>query len=110
MTKTIQVEDFIMAQHFQDTRYKIINCHPAIGIIYLINNFLSGDVRVHGGPNGQYPYHYKEMIDNIFGVSNNAIEVCSNSIQGNSNSISLCYCLTTVDIRPETNPDYVADG
>ena len=43
------------------------------------------------------------MIDNIFGTANNAIEVCSNSIEGNSN-------LTTVDIRPDTKPNYVADG
>jgi hypothetical protein len=103
MTKTIQVEDFIMAQPFQDARYKIIDCHPATGIIYLINNFLSGHIRVRGRPNGQYPYHYKEMINNIFGPANNAIEVCSNSIEADN-------CLTTVDINPKTNPQYVADG
>lgn len=43
------------------------------------------------------------MIHNIFGVANNAIEVCSNSIKTDSN-------LTTVDIRPDVNPKYVADG
>ena len=64
---------------------------------------------VNGKDNGQYPYNYKEMIDNIFGVANNAVEVCSNSIK-KDDSKDLCDHLTTVDIRPETNPDYVADG
>ena len=35
---------------------------------------------MRGKDNGRYPYNYKEMIQNIFGVANNAIEVCSNSI------------------------------
>jgi hypothetical protein len=39
-----------------------------------------------GKDNGRYPYNYKEMIHNIFGVANNAVEVCSNSIKGNGNS------------------------
>ena len=43
------------------------------------------------------------MIQNIFGDANNAIEVCSNSIKANS-------LLTTVDIRPDVKPHYVADG
>ena len=43
------------------------------------------------------------MIENIFGAADNAIEVCSNSVKANS-------LLTTVDIRPEVNPEYVADG
>jgi hypothetical protein len=103
VSKTIQVNSIIRAKSLQYEGYDIINCQPAKGLVYLINNFLSGHIRVRGTPNGQYPYNYKEMIDNIFGVANNAIEVCSNSIEGNSN-------LTTVDIRPDTNPNYVADG
>ena len=43
------------------------------------------------------------MINNVFGVANNGVEVCSNSIKGYNN-------LTTVDIRPDVNPNYVADG
>ena len=58
---------------------------------------------MRGKNNGRYPYGYKEMIHSIFGVSNRAIEVCSNSVIGNGN-------LITVDIRPETEPDYVANG
>ena len=106
--KTINVDDLIIAQPFQNPDYRIIDCSPATGVIYLKKNFLSGHVRVRGKDNGQYPYDYKEMIHNIFGCSNNAIEVCSNSIKGSSKSSH--YSLTTVDIRPEVNPDYVADG
>jgi hypothetical protein len=91
VSKTIQVSSIVRAKSLHYEGYDIINCKPATGLIYLIKNFLSGHVRVKGRNNGQYPYNYKEMIDNIFGVSNNAIEVCSNSIQGNSK-------LTTVDI------------
>ena len=104
--KTINVDDLIIAHPFQNPDYRIIDCSPATGVIYLKENFLSGHVRVRGKDNGQYPYNYKEMIHNIFGVADNAIEVCSNSIKGNSISSHL----TTVDIRPDTNPDYVADG
>jgi hypothetical protein len=43
------------------------------------------------------------MINNIFGVANNAIEVCSNSIESDNS-------LTTVDINLNTHPQYVADG
>ena len=102
--KTINVGSLIRASPLlQHENYSIFDCHPATGIIYLANNFLSGHVRVRGKNNGQYPYNYKEMIDSIFGTANNAIEVCSNSIEGNSN-------LTTVDIRPDVKPNYVADG
>ena len=40
------------------------------------------------------------MLD---GIANNAVEVCPNSIIGDHN-------LTTVDIRPDLNPNHVADG
>ena len=104
MSKTINVDSLIRANPLlQHENYSIFDCHPATGILYLMNNFLSGHVRVRGKDNGQYPYNYKEMIHNIFRVANNAIEVCSNSINGDSN-------LTTVDIRPDVNPKYVADG
>ncbi len=103
MSKTINVGSLIRAKPlFQDEDYNIFKCHPATGILYLINNFMSGHVRVRGRPNGQYPYNYKEMIQNIFGAADNAIEVCSNSIRDSN--------LTTVDIRPDVNPKYVADG
>ena len=109
MSKTIQVSSIIRAKpDLQYEGYDIINCKPATGLLYLIKNFLSGHVRVRGKDNGRYPYNYMEMIHNIFGTANNAIEVCSNSIQTTNTTSSLK--LTTVDIRPETNPNYVADG
>ena len=103
MTKTIDVNQIAKTLPFTYNDYQIIDPKPVTGILYLKKNFLSGHIRVRGRPNGQYPYHYKEMIDNIFGVANNAIEVCSNSIQANRS-------LTTVDINPGTNPQYVVDG
>ena len=43
------------------------------------------------------------MIYNFFGAETKGIEVCSNSIVDDNS-------LTTVDIRPDVNPNYVADG
>ena len=103
MSKTIQVGSIVRAKSLQYEGYDIINCQPATGLLYLINNFLSGHVRVRGKDNGQYPYNYKEMIDNIFGIKNNAVEVCSNSIIGDNS-------LITIDIRSNVNPNYVEDG
>jgi hypothetical protein len=50
---------------------------------------------------GQYPYHYLELIDTIFGKDDNTIEVCSGNVKGS------CY---KVDINPKMNPDFVGDG
>jgi hypothetical protein len=63
--------------------------------------FISGQVRVRGKDGGEYPFHYLEMIDNVFGSEPNTIEVCSGSVNGR------CF---TVDINPETNPQLVDDG
>jgi hypothetical protein len=101
--KSINVEELIQTTKFPISNYKIIDCKPATGILYLVNNFLSGHVRMRGRDNGKYPYNYKEMIHNIFGTTDNAVQVCSNSIVGDSS-------LTTVDIRPEVNPNIVVDG
>lgn len=43
------------------------------------------------------------MIYNFFGAETKGIEVCSNSIVDDNG-------LTTVDIRPDVNPNYVVDG
>jgi hypothetical protein len=104
VSKSVQVNSIIRAKSFQNENYKIIDCNPATGILYLANNFLSGHVRTRGKDNGRYPYAYKEMIHSIFGKAEKAVEVCSNSVVGNKNS------LTTVDIRADVKPDYVADG
>jgi hypothetical protein len=82
--------------------YHIIPAYPAIGILYEINGFLSGHIRVRGRANGSYPFNYLEMLDHVFGAEDNkdTIEVCSGSVKG-------CF---TVDINQECYPDLVADG
>lgn len=63
--------------------------------------FISGQVRVRGKGGGEYPFHYLEMIDYVFGKEENTIEVCSGGVNGGS---------FTVDINPKTNPRIVDDG
>lgn len=84
--------------------YKIYKAAPATGIIYLINNFISGHVRMRGKDEGRYPFHYLEMLDNLFGADDNTIEVCSRSLS------DLRYARVTVDIDPKYNPSFVTDG
>ena len=62
-----------------------------------------------GKNGGSYPYHYREMIDDIFGKDENTIEVCSGSVKGRNASPSP-NAPFTVDINPDLNPDYVADA
>jgi len=80
--------------------YKIYTAKPATGIIYLINNFISGHCRMRGKDEGRYPFHYLEMIENLFGRQENTIEVCSRSVQD----------VFTVDIDPNCKPTRVTDG
>ena len=47
--------------------YQIISAYPATGILYVVNGFLSGHVRLRGRAKGAYPFRYLEMLDNIFG-------------------------------------------
>ena len=35
MTKSIQIEELIKSRAIQHENYRIINCHPATGILYL---------------------------------------------------------------------------
>jgi hypothetical protein len=87
---------------------------------------------MRGRDGGRYPYQYEEMINHLFGIERNRIEVCSGSIKGratatsnavlsslkvkdslssflnlSSSSSSLPF---TVDINPDLNPDYIADA
>ncbi len=80
--------------------YIIIPAYPAKGILYIINNFLSGQIRMRGTGGGRYPANYLEFIDNVFGPEPNTIEVCSRSVRD-------CF---TVDINQECKPDLVVDG
>ena len=107
MTKTIDVNRILSknARTIQFDDYLIISCKPITGILYLVNNYISGHIRVRGKDNGQYPYNYKKMIHNIFGIANNAIEVCSNSIIPDDSEK-----LTTVDIKSDVGSNFVADA
>jgi len=80
--------------------YHIIPAYPATGILYEINGFLSGHVRMRGRGGGAYPFNYLEMLDNLFGAEKDTIEVCSGSVKGRF----------AVDINPECYPDLIADG
>lgn len=73
---------------------------------------------MRGKNGGRYPYRYLDMIDTIFGLEENIIEVCSGNLKGrqittpaaekDSSSVQLsCF---TVDINPDMKPDLVADG
>ncbi len=89
--------------------YYIYVTEPATGVVYVVNNFISGHVRMRGKGDGRYPYNYLEMIDTLFGPEKNTIEVCSGSVKGvrdsDSDDISC-----TVDINPEYNPDITDNG
>lgn len=84
----------------QFNKYEIIDPAPATGILYRVNNYLSGHLRMRARENGRYPYHYISMIDAVWGPESNTIEVCSNSVDN---------CMT-VDINPEHHPTIVDDG
>ncbi|MGA8842761.1 MAG: hypothetical protein WB511_04190 [Nitrososphaeraceae archaeon] len=57
--KSVDVDELIQIPTFQNPKYRIIDCTPATGILYLANNFLSGHVRMRGRDNGIYLYKYK---------------------------------------------------
>ena len=82
--------------------YTIMSAYPATGILYIINNFLTGQVRMRGKGGGAYPANYLQMIENIFGPEPNTIEVCSGTVS-NKNYF-------TVDINPDVKPSLVGDG
>lgn len=116
----LNILDLIKCKHYDlpfDKKYIIILANPATGILYITNTspfFISGQVRMRGRNGGRYPYHYEEMVDNVFGVEKNTIEVCAGSIprkttkqERESQSSLSCF---TVDINPDTKPDLVADG
>jgi hypothetical protein len=87
-----------------EPNYYIIPANPAVGLLYVTKKnlgFISGHIRMRGKNLGQYPYHYLELIDTIFGKDDNTIEVCSGNVKGS------CY---KVDINPKMNPDFVGDG
>ena len=82
----------------------VIRPKPLKGVLFVsFDNlgFISGQIRVRGKGGGEYPFHYLEMIDNVFGREENTIEVCSGNVNRG------CF---TVDINPKTKPRIVDDG
>jgi len=128
--------DLIKCTHYvrYDEKYIVIPAHPATGLLYVTTAsplFISGQVRMRGRDGGRCPYQYEEMINHLFGIEKNRIEVCSGSIKGRAtetsnallsslnvkDSLSSVLNLSsssslpfTVDINPGLNPDYVADA
>ena len=90
--------------------YKIFTATPAVGILYEVNGFLSGNVRLRGRDNGSYLYNYLEMLDYHFGPEYNTIEVGSGNIRELYGGLGPAQKCTTVDINPDCKPDIVADG
>jgi len=131
----LNVLDLIKCPHYirYDEKYTITHAHPATGILFITNNsqfFITGKLSMRGRDRGRYPHKYEEMINHLFGIEKNRIEVCSGTIRGKtwtsgaalttlkvndsissvlnpSSSSSLPF---TVDINPHLNPDYVADA
>lgn len=102
----LDVYKFIKVQGLKLNDQIVYDAHPVEGNITLVNNFLTGHLRVRGESGGRYPINYLDFIDRVFGPQDNTIEVCSNKIPG-INKGGSCY---TVDINPEHEPDLIADG
>lgn len=83
--------------------------NDATGTIFVSSDspqYVSGQIRMLGRKNGQYPFRYKKMLEEIFGMvisSGEQIEVCSGWIRNKQN-------LVTVDINPERHPTHIGDG
>jgi hypothetical protein len=83
--------------------YAVLAPPQVTGLLYVINNFLSGHIRMRARPNGSYPYGYLDMFTYIFGENTNTIEVCSGTVKSSK-------YVTTVDINPTKHPDIVDDA
>ena len=54
----------------------ILSTNPITSILFVTYNnpsFLSGQARAKGKDGGRYPFHYLEMIDNLFGREENLL-------------------------------------
>ena len=96
------VLDLIKCKYSKIDEYYVIPATPATGIIYIINDFISGHLRMRGNTNGSYPYRYLEMIEAVFGKAEHTFEACSGNVKPNNNT-------TTADIRMVDNVDIVVD-
>ena len=81
----------------------------AIGALYVTNEghrFVSGHIRFRRKTIGQYPFRYKKVLEEIFGMCRSdgqEIEVCSDWVRNRPN-------LMTVDINPDRHPVHVGNG
>ena len=81
----------------------------ATGVVFVSSNspqYVSGQIRIRGRKNGQYPFGYKEILEEIFGKCSSCgeeIEVCSGWVKKKPN-------LMTVDINPDRDPIHIGDG
>jgi hypothetical protein len=94
---------------FTNPRYNVFVLNDATGTIFVSSDspqYVSGQIRMLGRKNGQYPFRYKKMLEEIFGMvtsSGEQIEVCSGWIRNKQN-------LVTVDINPERHPTHIVLG
>lgn len=87
--------------------YHLIPASPCVGMLYVTENnpeFISGHIRVRGRAGGCYPYHYLQMIDELFGPDKHTIEVCSGYVDAPREA----EC--TVDINQATKANCIDDG
>jgi hypothetical protein len=85
------------------SKYEIIPADPATGILYRINGFLSGHIRLRGRGNGAYPFKYLEMIERVFGKDDNTLEVCSGTVKESLE-------VSTVDVNSDLQPTICCDA
>lgn len=102
VTTKHDVLDLIKCKYTKIDDYYVVPATPATGIIYIINDFISGHIRMRGRDNGSYPYRYLEMIDAVFGKAVHTFEACSGNVKSDINT-------TTADIRFGDNVDMVVD-
>lgn len=73
------------------TKYSAFFLDNATGIVYVTSNspqYVSGQIRMLGRRNGQYPFGYKKMLEEIFGNCSSdeeEIEVCSGWVKNGPN-------------------------
>ena len=101
-----RIREILREPDFDCDRYTLYCMRKAVGVLYVTPQspqYLSGHVRLRGKDNGCYPYRYKQMIDELFGPAQRAIEVCSGNVESSQE-------LFTVDVNPDRRPNLVADG
>ncbi|MGC2308624.1 MAG: hypothetical protein WA461_09480 [Nitrososphaeraceae archaeon] len=88
-------------------KYFIYLLENATGSLFITANspqFISGHCRMLGRKNGQYPFRYTSLREEVFGESSGEeIEVCSRWVMSSPN-------LITVDINPLRHPTYEGDA